>query len=799
MKMTDLVKFNIKSINDDYIETPKGNIIFYKLSPPNISILSEFETLGHIAKFKSLLKNIPDIPVQIFITDRTEDLSDNKAYWTKVDEKYAFIGESITKTIEATNSNATNGIQRGFYLVIQASEQHLIDRFESTARNCEFICERLNKQENINLLRAFFLRDFNEFPIENFGKESEERYDELRKKEKKKTTKEDFELTELTKRLLPTNMVVKYDCIEQSDFFRQTWLVKNMQLSFEEICVMRRVAQIKNTTISIRMSEMNKSTAVSLIDKQIKDTASDVRNSTGTKGISADTENSSIKEFYREFKRDNDKMFYLNIYVEMYGHSKDELGQVATLVKNSLDTMSFEMLNSEQEAGFKGICPLTQDTLKVLANNIPTSSLAALYPFSYSTRTDKQGMLLGKTDDGGYMFVDLDFRSPTVTNGNIFISGESGYGKSYLCKKVINQFLAKPSVRKKRMFTFDYENEYGDVISTMGGININAIDARYIINPLQIRTFQNSDYQYEETEEDGEVVPKVEAFEKKTYLSQHLSWFKDFLKYVIPHLEGKDLDLMMAMTSDMYKFKGITDDTDFSKLDPQDYPIFSDLYNYIEKVISDKKNYSFYKLYGDDMIAGCLLMLRELVTGSLAPMFNGYTTLPDEEIININIQELSLGDAKRTQAYLFNMMTYIWSKIIKKDMDTMLLVDELYLLCDAKFPMAMQYLRNFMKRARKYLALIVCATQQLGDVSAPELYLYTSALFNTPSFKFMFNPGELDLDNYKKLTKLSDSKIKILQECKKKECLVYIGIDVYKMVVGTLEYEEVLFGAGGGR
>ncbi|MEG0091905.1 MAG: hypothetical protein RSA20_08795, partial [Oscillospiraceae bacterium] len=250
MKMTDLVKFNIKSIGDNYIETPKGNVIFYKLSPPNISILSEFETLGYIQNLKNFLKNIPNIPVQIFITDKTEDLSDNKEYWNKVTEKYSFIGESITKDIEATSSNAANGIQRGFYLVIQTNEQHLVERFESTARDCNFLCERLTKRENTNLIRAFLLRDFNEFPIETFEEESEARYEELRSTKKKKITKEEYVLAELTKRLLPTNMVVRYDCIEQNDFFRQTWLVKNMQLSFQELCVMRRVAQIKNTTIS---------------------------------------------------------------------------------------------------------------------------------------------------------------------------------------------------------------------------------------------------------------------------------------------------------------------------------------------------------------------------------------------------------------------------------------------------------------------------------------------------------------------------------------------------------------------
>lgn len=791
MKITELIKFDPK---EDYIRVPHGKVMFYKVNPPNVTIMSYEETLFPIRYFRNVLRNMPDIPLQVLAIDRTEDLRANKAYWKKTTPDNAFIGECIIDEISKSNANTESGVQRGFYLAITVKDVEDSERFESTMRDCEFSFEKQTRQENINILRAFLLRDFQEFPIEVLEEEISTDYTDLKKSKQRKQTKEEYRISEIAKRLLPTNMNIKSDMIEQSNFLRQVLLIKNLPMSFDQLCLLRKVAQIKNTTLSMRISQMNRATAISLVDKQMKSNISTIKNKNGTQQLDAVRESEEMNKFFEKFRSDEDKMLFVNIYIEMYGETKEKLNSVFTSVKSNLEMMSFELLRYEQKEGFLGVCPLTQDKLHILSNNVPGTSLAALYPFSYSTKTDTNGMYLGQTADGGYMFVDFRKRTSTVTNGNYFIGGESGYGKSYLCKKIISQFLAHGNVRA---FIFDYENEYSEPISNLGGVNIDATDVRYRINPLQVRAFKNIDEV--EEDEDFKDLPRLEAFESKAYLSQHLSWLKDFLRYVIPHLQGKDMDMMMALIKDMYYFKGITDETDFKDMSNEEFPTFTDLYKFIEIVIAQKSNYPFYKLYSDEMIAGCLLMVNELACGSLAPMFNGHTTLPTREIININLQELVLGETKRTQAYLFNMMTYMWSKVILKDMDTLIHVDELYLLCDKDNPMAIQYLRNFEKRARKYNAYVGVATQQLADVSAPEIYMYTSALFNTPSFKFLFNPGALDIGNYKKLTRISDSQVSILQECSKKECLVFIGKEVYKMIVGTLSYEKSLFGTAGGQ
>ncbi len=82
--------------------------------------------------------------------------------------------------------------------------------------------------------------------------------------------------------------------------------------------------------------------------------------------------------------------------------------------------------------------PLGHDLYQKEANNLPSSSAAALYPFSYSSRLDERGILIGSTKLGGPFFLDPRQRTAALTNSNFSIIGDSGQGKSTLLKKSSN-------------------------------------------------------------------------------------------------------------------------------------------------------------------------------------------------------------------------------------------------------------------------------------------------------------------------------------------------------------------------
>ena len=785
MKITDLINFHIK---DDFVKTNSGDYHFYKIIPPNLSILSEREIQSHISCFYLLLKALPcDLELQIFMIDRSEDLSKNKEYWTDVPTKFIDISNEIISDISKNRNQ--NGVQRGFYFVINPTNDTQVQSFEKALKSSSFIYLKQQQNDIIGIFRSFLLRDFKDFDLQVFNDETVIDYDNLKSRKKKKLSKETFTLNSLTKALLPTNLNFKKLYIEQSDFLRQVMIIKNFPMSFETSALLKDVATLKDVTINMRISEMNNATAMGLVDNQIKSAENDSFTKQGVKQMNAESEYSEVTAFYKKYSADRDTLFYVNIYIETYGKDELELELIKTQVNAMLDTCSIEVLSWEQTDGFLGVCPITKDKLSILSNNIPSKSLSAMYPFTYSTRNDNEGLYLGHTVDGGYMFLDFFKRTDDLTNGNFSLIGGSGMGKSHIMKKIINQLAMK----NRSLFIFDQDSEYVDLINNIGGTNINATSSSFRINPFEIRKFVKPD--------DLEINEfKIEAFNTTNDFLNHLSWLRDFIKYIIPHATGIRLDMLMSLIKETYQSLNINEDTDLSQLSNTDYPIFSDLYSTTQKIIAKKKDYEFFKKFNDDAISDCLLLINDVSNGSMSLMFNGYTNLPNADIINFNIQDLATGDSNRTQAYMFNVFTYLNSRMFAKTKQFAILIDELALLCNTDNVKALQYLKTIMQRIRKYEGILGTATQQLLDLMIPEFKPYTSALYNLSSIKFILNPGEIDLNSFKSFANFEDERLDSLIKFKKGECYLFVGThDKYKVKINKLPYEGTWYGKAGGR
>lgn len=71
-------QLGIRSFSHYGLQTDKGELLIYAISPTNISVLSENATYGRIAEFARLLESMPNIEVSI--TDVSESFDTNKAF-----------------------------------------------------------------------------------------------------------------------------------------------------------------------------------------------------------------------------------------------------------------------------------------------------------------------------------------------------------------------------------------------------------------------------------------------------------------------------------------------------------------------------------------------------------------------------------------------------------------------------------------------------------------------------------------------------------------------------------------------
>lgn len=173
MEMNALVDFEIC---DNHIKTPSGHYFLFRIQPPNLSILNEWERQEKIKAFEAFLDS-NETPFQIFVMDKTEDLSLNKQFWQGIDDRYDFISDAILNAIEEMQTDS-RGIQRAFYIIICVKRKSEHELFLEQLKNNGFECYVVSKMELITVMRNFMLREFTDFDIHTFDKEVQALYEQ---------------------------------------------------------------------------------------------------------------------------------------------------------------------------------------------------------------------------------------------------------------------------------------------------------------------------------------------------------------------------------------------------------------------------------------------------------------------------------------------------------------------------------------------------------------------------------------------------------------------------------------------
>ena len=149
---------------------------------------------------------------------------------------------------------------------------------------------------------------------------------------------------------------------------------------------------------------------------------------------------------------------------------------------------------------------------------LPASSVANLFPFNFSGKTDPNGLYIGRDKYGTNILVDFDRRTEDKTTSNILILGNSGQGKSYLLKLILTNIRESG----KKILCLDPEAEYEDLTNALGGCYIDFMSGKYKINPLEPKDWGDAN------EEVDSKTP--EPFKRVTRLSQHIAFLKDFFR-----------------------------------------------------------------------------------------------------------------------------------------------------------------------------------------------------------------------------------------------------------------------------
>ena len=137
--------------------------------------------------------------------------------------------------------------------------------------------------------------------------------------------------------------------------------------------------------------------------------------------------------------RNREPLLHTAVYLELSAADMDKLKLLQTEVLTELirSKLNVDKLLLRQKQGFLCVHPAGRNVfLEQFERALPASSVANLFPFNYSGKTDKNGFYIGRDKFGSNVIVDFNQRADDKTNANILILGNSGQGKSYLLKLI---------------------------------------------------------------------------------------------------------------------------------------------------------------------------------------------------------------------------------------------------------------------------------------------------------------------------------------------------------------------------
>lgn len=612
-----------------------------------------------------------------------------------------------------------------------------------------------------------------------------------RKKRSPAPSTESGDIKDFLDMIAPSVIDFKVDHFLCGNTYRCVWALREYPTSTDEQAILRHLGEMDGVTIRIYTRQVTASEEKRIIhnaanrNRMSRSSTEDLQQT-----VTAEANLQDVVTLVSTMHRNREPLLHCAVFLELTASSYDALKLLQTDVLTELvrSKLNVDRLLLRQREGFVSVMPSGWNHFgEQFERVLPASSVANLYPFNYSGKTDPHGFYIGKDKYGANILVDFDKRDDDKTSASILILGNSGQGKSYLLKLLLLNFLEAG----KSVISLDVEHEQQDMCERVGGCFMDLMGGVYRINPLEPKCWDEGG--------DPEDTDAPEAFRKSTRLSQHISFLKDFFR-AYKDFSDRHIDAIEIMVSRLYGKWGISDNTNFAGLKPQDYPILSDLYELIEQEYREYDE-TQHQLYTAELLQEILLGLHSMCKGAEAKFFNGHTNVTSSRFIVFGVKGLLQANRSVRGAMLFNILAFMSDRLLTIG-NTTAVLDELYVWLSDNITVGttiIEYIRNILKRVRKKESNLIMASQNLEDFDREGIRELTKPLFAIPPHQFIFNCGSIDKRFYMDLLQLEEAEYNLIRFPQRGVCLFKCGNERYLLEVHAPAYKEALYGAAGGR
>ncbi|MDD4685937.1 MAG: DUF87 domain-containing protein [Clostridia bacterium] len=510
---------------------------------------------------------------------------------------------------------------------------------------------------------------------------------------------------------------------------------------------------LDRTKVVTKIKPIPKFEAEKLLDKSIIEMESKLYKVTrSSRQIENKTHLDTLKDLLVGLKNNNQQLYNVNTFVTCEEPARKE---VRAILKQ--EGFRYSEMFGRQVDAFVSSNISMRDNVKDTLRGIPTSTLAAVFPFISGALQDDNGIYIGYNEYP--VFVDFFVRNRERVNSNMMIIGKSGSGKSFAAKTLLANFAADNA----KIFILDPENEYTTLCKNLNGKFIDVGSSEMgIFNPFHIITSLKDDILEIEEVEDVESELNKETETSDTF-SVHLQFLEQFFKTILVGINPDAFETLNSLIVELYHKKGINSNSLFFKLKPKDYPVFDDL----DMLVSEKLDKEKDEYHRRNLITVQTYIKKFVKGGRNSNLWNGPTSISTKEnFVCFNFRSLL---ANRNEiianAQMLMVFKYLDNEIIKnRDFNLkfntkrkiIVAVDEAHVFINPNYPIALDFMAQMAKRIRKYTGMQIIITQNIKDfVGSVEIQRQSTAVINASQYSFIFSLAPNDMNDLVELYRKS--------------------------------------------
>lgn len=426
-------------------------------------------------------------------------------------------------------------------------------------------------------------------------------------------------------------------------------------------------------------------------------------------------EKKEIEEIMDDVRENDQCLYYVSVTVILMADTKEELDSMTETVETigKRNSVTIEEHYLKQRESLNTALPIGVRQVETMRTML-TQSLAVLMPFNVQELNDKQGCYYGINQVSKN--INIGNRKKLI-NGNGFVFGVPGSGKSFFCKMEMgNVFLSG----NDEIIVIDPMNEYFDIAQTYGGtvVNMSTYTDNYV-NPLDMDVWS------------------LDLNDSKGIIREK----GEFMLGLCEQCMGESLNSRQKSIIDRCVRKLYIE---IARNREKYVPIMSDFYEILMNQPEDEAR-------------DIALSLELFVNGSLN-IFNHQTNVDvDNRFTVYGIRDLGTELSPIT---MLVMMESIQNRIIangKRGIATWLYIDEFHVLLNSEY--SAKYLQQLWKKVRKQGGLCTGITQNIVDLL--QNYTATTMLANS-EFVALLKQANTDSSRMAEVIGVSEAQLRFV-------------------------------------